>query len=58
MINADLLFDLTLILLLLGLAVAAIHAPKLYTRIVMFIVFGLMLALTWARLGATGKSVV
>ena len=53
MINADLLFDLTLILLLLGLAVAAIHAPKLYTSIVMFIVFGLMLALTWARLGAT-----
>lgn len=52
MISPDLLFDLTLIALLLGLAVAAIHAPHLYTAVVLFIVFGLMLALTWARLGA------
>lgn len=53
MIGADQLFDLTLVVLLLGLAVAAIHAPQLYTSVVTFIVFGLMLALTWARLGAT-----
>lgn len=45
-------FDLTLILLLLGLAGAALHTRKLYTSVVLFIVFGLMLALTWARLGA------
>jgi len=49
---AELVFDLTLILLLLGLAGAALHTRRLYTSIVLFIVFGLMLALTWARLGA------
>lgn len=48
----DLLFDATLILLLLALAAAALHTQRLYTAIVLFIVFGLMLALTWARLGA------
>lgn len=53
MISPDLLFDLLLIALLLGLAIAAMHAPRLYTSVVTFIVFGLMLALTWARLGAT-----
>lgn len=52
MISPELLFDLTLIILLLGLATAAMHAPRLYTSVVLFIVFGLMLALTWARLGA------
>ncbi|MFO7705723.1 MAG: hydrogenase subunit MbhD domain-containing protein [Halopseudomonas sp.] len=52
MISPDLAFDLSLIMLLLGLAVAAIHTPRLYTAVVLFIVFGLMLALTWARLGA------
>lgn len=52
MISPDLAFDLSLILLLLGLAIAAIHSPRLYTAVVLFIVFGLMLALTWARLGA------
>lgn len=52
MISPDLLFDLSLVVLLLGLALAAIHTPRLYTAVVLFIVFGLMLALTWARLGA------
>lgn len=46
------LFDIVLILLLLGLASAALHVRSLYTGIVLFIVFGLLLALTWARLGA------
>ncbi|PLW82272.1 sodium:proton antiporter [Kineobactrum sediminis] len=50
--NAELLFDAALILLLLALAAATLHTRKLYTAIVLFIVFGLMLALTWARLGA------
>lgn len=53
MISPELVFDLTLVLLLVGLAVAAIQATELYTAVVSFIVFGLMLALTWARLGAT-----
>ncbi len=48
----ELLFDLTLILLLIGLALGAMHSARLYTGVVLFIVFGLMLALTWARLGA------
>lgn len=48
----ELLFDVSLVLLLLGLAGAALHVRSLYTGIVLFIVFGLMLALTWARLGA------
>lgn len=52
MISPELIFDFTLVLLLVGLAVAAIHATELYTAVVSFIVFGLMLALTWARLGA------
>lgn len=52
MINPELVFDLTLALLALGLSVAAIHTPRLYSAVVLFIVFGLMLALTWARLGA------
>lgn len=50
--NPELLLDAVLILLLLALAAAALHTQKLYTAIVLFIVFGLMLALTWARLGA------
>ncbi|WP_022961514.1 hydrogenase subunit MbhD domain-containing protein [Halopseudomonas pelagia] len=52
MISPELVFDLSLVLLLVGLATAAIHASQLYTAVVSFIVFGLMLALTWARLGA------
>lgn len=52
MIATELLFDLTLILLLIGLALGAMHSARLYTGVVLFIVFGLVLALTWARLGA------
>ena len=50
--SAELFFDSVLILLLLGLAGTALHVRRLYTSIVLFIVFGLLLALTWARLGA------
>ena len=46
------LFDGTLCLLLTVLALAAIHARDLYTAVILFISFGLLLALTWARLGA------
>ncbi|MCL5043637.1 MAG: DUF4040 domain-containing protein [Gammaproteobacteria bacterium] len=52
MAAAELLFDLTLIVLLIGLALGAMHSARLYTGVVLFIVFGLVLALTWARLGA------
>lgn len=50
--SADWLFDAALVGLLLMLALAALHAPRLYTSVVLFIVFGLLLALAWARLGA------
>lgn len=46
------LFDGVLGLLLLVLAIGSIYAPRLYTGIVLFIAFGLALALAWARLGA------
>jgi multisubunit Na+/H+ antiporter MnhB subunit len=50
--DAEWLFDGTLGILLLVLAGAALHARSLYAAVVMFIALGLMLALTWARLGA------
>lgn len=46
------LFDGALGLLLLILAAAVLHVRQLYTSVVLFIAFGLLLALTWARLGA------
>lgn len=46
------LFDITLSILLLTLAGTALHARHLYTGVIMFIAFGLLLAITWARLGA------
>jgi len=48
----ELLLDLTLGALLLILAVAALHGQRLYTGIISFIAFGLLLALVWARFGA------
>lgn len=51
--TTELLFDITLCTLLLSLAGAALHVRQLYTGIILFIAFGLLLALTWARLGAT-----
>lgn len=46
------LFDGVLGLLLLGLAFGALHGRNLYASVLLFIAFGLALALTWARLGA------
>lgn len=52
MLATDLLLDVTLGALLLILASAALHGQRLYTGIVSFIAFGLLLSLVWARLGA------
>jgi len=45
-------FDAVLVLLLLGLAGTALHVRRLYTAVLLFVIFGLLLAITWARLGA------
>ncbi len=52
MLSLELLFDITLSVLLLILAGTALHVRHLYTGIVLFVAFGLLLAITWARLGA------
>lgn len=46
------LFDGVLGVLLLGLAFGALHGRTLYASVLLFIAFGLALALIWARLGA------
>lgn len=46
------LLDGTLGVVLVLLAVAVLYAPTLYISVVLFIGFGLLVALTWARLGA------
>lgn len=46
------LLDGSLALLILTLAVAVLYVRSLYASIVLFIAFGLLLALIWARLGA------
>lgn len=46
------LFDGVLGVLLLGLAFGALHGRNLYASVLLFIAFGLALALIWARLGA------
>lgn len=50
--SIELLFDASLCTLLALLAVAALHTQRLYTGVVLFVAFGLLLAITWARLGA------
>ncbi len=47
-----LIFDFILVLTLLWLAWRALAAPDLFKSIVLFIAFGLVQALAWARLGA------
>lgn len=47
------LLDGALGLLVLGLAFGALHGRNLYASVLLFIAFGLTLALVWARLGAT-----
>ena len=46
------LFDGVLGVLLLALAFGALHGRNLYASVLLFIAFGLALALIWARLGA------
>ncbi|GAB3381242.1 Na(+)/H(+) antiporter subunit B [Azotobacter armeniacus] len=46
------LLDGMLGLLLLGLAAGALHVRSLYAGVLLFMAFGLILALVWARLGA------
>jgi uncharacterized MnhB-related membrane protein len=48
----DLAFDAVLAMLLAGLAWRALASPALFTGIVLFIVFGLLMAVAWLRLGA------
>ncbi len=45
-------FDLTLILTLVGLAWRLLATPDLFKAIVLFIAFGLLMALAWVRLQA------
>lgn len=48
----DWLFDGVLVTLLLALATASIFTKRLFNSIMLYIAFGLLLAITWARLGA------
>lgn len=45
-------FDLLLTMALLWSAVRALTTQDLFRAVVLFIVFGLLMALAWARLGA------
>lgn len=49
---AGLLLDITLTVLLLLMGWGALHSRTIGASIAMFVAFGLVLALTWARLGA------
>jgi multisubunit Na+/H+ antiporter MnhB subunit len=50
--DALLILDVMLVALILLLAVAALHSHSLRQSIIVFIVFGLVIALAWARLKA------
>jgi len=50
--SAGLVLDTLLVLILLWLAWAALASRDLFRGIVLFIAFGLVLAMAWARLGA------
>ena len=50
--SAGLLLDALLVLILLWLAWAALAGRDLFRGIVLFIAFGLVLAMCWVRLGA------
>ena len=45
-------FDLLLVVALVWSAARALTVPDLFRGVVLFIVFGLLMALAWARLGA------
>jgi energy-converting hydrogenase B subunit D len=50
--SAGLLLDALLVLILLWLAWAALSSRDMFRGIVLFIAFGLLLAMCWVRLGA------
>ena len=50
--SAALAFDLLLIAALVWSAARALTVAELFRGVVLFIVFGLLMALAWARLGA------
>lgn len=52
MIVLEWLFDIILCFTLIFIAGGALYTRSLYTGVVLFITFGLLLALTWARLGS------
>lgn len=49
---SGILFDILLAFALLWSALRAMTAPDLFRAVVLFIVFGLLMALAWARLDA------
>jgi multisubunit Na+/H+ antiporter MnhB subunit len=51
-VNVELLLDIFLMAGVLAVAYRAIHAPALFTGVVLYIAFGLLLALVWVRLEA------
>lgn len=51
-INLLLIFDITLALTLIWLAWQSLSSPDLFRAIVLFIAFGLLMALAWVRLDA------
>ena len=52
LVSAGLVLDMLLVLILLWLAWAALASRDLFRGIVLFIAFGLVLSMAWARLGA------
>jgi uncharacterized MnhB-related membrane protein len=51
-VSAALVFDLLIIAALVWSAARALTVADLFRGVVLFIVFGLLMALAWARLGA------
>ena len=51
MIDAGLLLDLILAAALLWSAARALATPQLFEAVVLFVAFGLLMALSWMRLG-------
>lgn len=50
--NFPIVFDLLLCVLLIGLAARTLFSRTMFQGVMFFIVFGLVMALAWARLGA------
>ena len=56
--NIPLLFDATLALALLGLAWGLLSSRDLFRAVILFIVFGFLMALAWVRLRAPDIALV